>query len=62
MKSEIPDFGNAALFEAAMKQAEKISDSYSKAVELEKRLNTVTDLYDVLRGQNTKKISLNAIC
>lgn len=43
--------------EAAMKQAEKISDSYSKAVELEKRLNTVTDLYDVLRGQNTKKIS-----
>ena len=57
MKKRNQDFGNAAFLEAAIKQAEKISDSYSKAVELEKRLNTVTDLYDVSEARTAKKIS-----
>lgn len=43
--------------EAIIKQAKKISDSYIQVEELEKRLNIVTDLYDVIRGQNSKKIS-----
>lgn len=43
--------------EAVIKQKEKISESNEQVARFEKRLNIVTDLYDVIRGQNSRKIS-----
>lgn len=43
--------------ENILKLKDKISDSDETASHLERRLNVVTDLYDVIRGQNSSKIS-----
>lgn len=43
--------------EAVNNQKEKISTSNEQVARFEKRLNIVTDLYDVIRGHNNRKIS-----
>lgn len=43
--------------ESAIDLRKKISNAGEEAVRLEKKLAAVTDLYDVMRGQNSQKIS-----
>ncbi|MCC3359117.1 AAA family ATPase [Bacillus sp. REN16] len=44
-------------FEKSMELKEKITEAEQKVADFEKRLNIIADLYDVVRGQNNKKIS-----
>src|SRR5690606_31045417 len=43
--------------ESAIDLRKKLSNAGDEAVRLEKKLAAVTDLYDVMRGQNRQKIS-----